>query len=158
MNLPSNSLVLVAIVLFLSGCNAGKFSVKPAIGKVLCNGKPVSSGSVSFTPIGTPGSIESGKQASGAISPDGTFKLSTYGRFDGAIVGKHSVQYTGGDEDSESAEVDESDSDETTRTRESKRSGNNQPGAQCIQKGEIIVEVKASGQNEFTIELNSPGT
>lgn len=48
------------------------------------NGKPLACGSVVFAP-------DMGRAATGAIQPDGSYVLSTYGTADGAIVGKHRV-------------------------------------------------------------------
>ena len=119
------------------------------------------SGSVTFTPISSdPSKVETGKQASGTINSDGTFILSTYGRFDGAIVGKHSVQFSGaGDEDSqdETEGDEESDTEETAGNRKDKRQGKKQKPA-CVQKGEITLEVTAQGENDFTIELTPKST
>jgi hypothetical protein len=65
------------------GCDDGP-AVAPVAGKVLYNGQPMPYGSILFQP-------RSGQPAGGAIQPDGTFKLSTFQEFDGAIVGSHKV-------------------------------------------------------------------
>lgn len=137
---------------FVAGCNSGEFTVREAGGKVTCNGVPVSGGSIAFTPEGAADSLETGKPASATIASDGTFKLSTYGRFDGAIVGKHKVTYLSGeDEDNEEAEGT-SDEDLSNRQKSSK-SVKKKSAATCVQTKEIIVEVKSSGVNDFSIEL-----
>ncbi len=75
--------------------------------------------------------------------------MTTYERFDGAIVGKHQVQYNGPENDEQESEES---SDEEKTVRKKKAAG---AVPSCIQKGEIILEVKASGTNDFTIELSS---
>lgn len=146
------ALAAVALLVTLSGCGQGKFAVKPAKGKVVAAGKPVTSGSVTFVPVGNPSDLEAGKPASGAIAEDGTFVLSTFNRFDGAIVGKHRVQYVGAEDE---------DSEEDGPTEEEATSTQARPAAQqkpqYVQNGEIIVEVTASGPNDFTIELQPGG-
>lgn len=136
------------------GCNGSQFKVAPVEGVVLCNGAPVTSGSISFNPISADNSLESGKPASASLGPDGRFVLSTYARFDGAIVGKHQVVYVGGeDEDSEESEG-VSDEDLVAQGGKSAKP-QAAPKASCVQKGEIVVEVVSSGKNDFTIELSS---
>ncbi len=140
---------LAALVSFTAGCGSTDFPVRPAKGQVLCDGKPVASGSITFTPMGDAGKRETGKPASGQIGSDGRFTLTTYERFDGAIVGKHQVQYNGPENDEQESEES---SDEEKTVRKKKAAG---AVPSCIQKGEIILEVKASGTNDFTIELSS---
>lgn len=59
--------------------------VAPVEGRVLYRGKPLEFGSVLFQP-------DVGPTARGIIQPDGTFRLSTYGNGDGAVLGTHRVQ------------------------------------------------------------------
>ncbi len=142
------SLLLTAF--FFAGCGNSEFPVRKAGGTVVCGGTPVSKGSISFSPIGEKDASLPGKPASATVGPDGKFVLSTYGRFDGAIVGKHSVEFqAAGEEDSE----DESEAAEenSSPNRSSKRKDG------CAQKGRIFVEVKSVGENEFLIELMSSG-
>jgi hypothetical protein len=144
-----------AVLFLLCGCGDNRFPVRPAKGKVVCAGKPVSIGSISFNPIGKQGSMESGKPASGAIGPDGTFVLTTNDRFDGAVVGKHSVRYFGPeDEDSDEPAVAEGSPEERARAAERAKQRRAQQKSLCVQKGEIVVEVTSDGPNEFTIELS----
>ena len=153
---PHSLTVFSAILLLgLDGCGGGEIPVRPAKGKVVCNGKPITSGSITFTPIGTDANnSDTGKQASGALNSDGTFVLSTYGRFDGAIVGKHLVQFSGsGADDSDESEIDEKSDSEPTSGKGKVIRRNNQK-SDCVQKAEITVEVAARGENDFTIELD----
>ena len=138
-------------VVYCAGCDGGDFVVRPAKGVVTCDGVPVSGGSISFTPQGDSETLETGKPASATIRDDGTFTLSTYGRFDGAIVGKHSVTYLGGDE--EDNEESEGTSDEALESRQPKKAAAARAKPTCTQTKEIIVEVTRSGENDFQIEL-----
>ena len=150
-----------ALLPLAAGCSEGNFPVRPAKGNVVCSGRPVTIGSVSFVPIGEAGTLETGKAASATIGPDGNFVLTTFNRFDGAIVGKHRVQYTSSEEDGsdeDGDQVKDPDSPEgATRAKELSRKNQAQKNALCEQKGELIVEVKSSGENNFTIELSAPG-
>ena len=68
----------------IAGCGSGELPVAPVEGTVLYNGKPLTSGVVTFLPA-------TGPVATGEIQSDGTFRLSTYGDGDGAVLGKHQV-------------------------------------------------------------------
>jgi len=97
MNLTAkfNSYLRGAGVLLLLGAVAGCGSGGKArvTGKVTMNGKPVTGGLVSFTPIAAE-KKEPGKPASGEVQQDGTYTLGTESKGDGAVPGKHSVRYT----------------------------------------------------------------
>lgn len=73
-------------VLLCFGCDSGPLVV-PVEGKVLYNGEPLPYGNISFQPT-------SGQAAGGLINPDGTFRMSTFAEYDGAIVGSHKVKFT----------------------------------------------------------------
>jgi hypothetical protein len=155
------SLSLLASLPLTAGCGDNRFPVSPAKGKVVCQGQPVTVGSVSFVPIGEPGQLETGKAATATLGSDGTFVLTTFNRFDGAIVGKHRVQYNVPEEDG-SNESDESKADpdapgQAARAAEKKRQLQAQRTLQCVQKGELILEVQSRGENDFTIELTPAG-
>jgi hypothetical protein len=126
----------------------------------VCGGQPVTVGSVTFSPIAESGNTETGKPATGTVGDDGTFVLTTNDRFDGAIVGKHSVQYIGpeDEEGTEEAEsVPEGSREEVARNLKKIRERQAKLKLQCVQKGEIIVEVTEDGENDFTIELFPAG-
>jgi hypothetical protein len=97
----SGSVLVLALAVLSSssGCGQGKFPVALAKGKVMCGGQPVTSGSVTFSPVGDSGEV--GESATATLGPDGTFVLSTNDRFDGAIVGKHTVHYVGSEGEEE---------------------------------------------------------
>ena len=144
---------LFLFLLFFAGCGDGQFPVRPAKGKILCSGKPVTSGSVTFTPIS-----EAGKPARATVGVDGSFVLSTFGKFDGAIVGKHQVQFSLQEADNtESEELDEDEGASKAVRRKAKKGQMNTTKSDCVQMGEITVEVRASGSNDFMIELTKSG-
>lgn len=161
-------LIVMVVLLILSqamGCSDAKFAVRSASGKVLCAGQPVSGGTVTFIPVGEDNTQETGKVATAEVKPDGTFVLSTYGRFDGAIQGKHRVEYSAaetnssdevetpsseGSEENESAAESESEAEEAYKKPKSKKPKSERTA--CKQKREIIVEVTSS-ENNFSIEL-----
>jgi hypothetical protein len=77
--------LLVAVLgLSLAGCGGGHPATAGVEGKVLYRGKPLEFGAVMFQPA-------AGPPASGQIQRDGTFRLSTYGSNDGAVLGAHKV-------------------------------------------------------------------
>ncbi len=81
------ALVGLGLVLWIgsiAGCGGDTLPVAPVEGTVLYNGKPLTSGVVTFLPA-------TGPVATGEIQSDGTFRLSTYGDGDGAVLGKHQV-------------------------------------------------------------------
>lgn len=92
-------LLLGLVVLVIAGCGgSGDFEVMPVRGTVMCNGKPVSGGSITFSPVGeTAKAGMSGKAAASAVGTDGSFVLSTYDEQDGAIIGRHRVVYSPAD-------------------------------------------------------------
>jgi hypothetical protein len=78
-----------------SGCGKQTFQVAPTTGVCNCDGEPMSAGLIILNPIRDPEvngtKAQIGKPAVGVIQPDGTFVMSTYGKEDGAVIGKHSV-------------------------------------------------------------------
>ena len=80
----ASALVVVAAFVILAGCGDQRPETFPVQGKVTYRGKPVTSGRVIFYP-------ENGRSAQSEILADGTFKLTTFERGDGAVVGKHQV-------------------------------------------------------------------
>jgi hypothetical protein len=77
--------LLVGLTVTAVGCGKSRMPVAPVEGKVLYRGQPLEFGSVLFQP-------DVGPTAQGIIQPDGTFRLSTYGDGDGAVLGQHRVQ------------------------------------------------------------------
>ena len=90
--------VLCGMVIVTAAIGCGESSDNHALGKVsgkvTHNGQPVNGGVVQLTPGPTTAAKgRAGKPAAGNVGADGTFKLSTYGTNDGAVVGKHKVIY-----------------------------------------------------------------
>src|SRR5690606_26352927 len=76
---------LCLLVVCLAGCGKKQpFETAKVTGSVTLDGKPVTEGSVLFTPA-------QGWPASGKLDTEGHFTLSTYEDQDGAIVGKHEI-------------------------------------------------------------------
>jgi hypothetical protein len=82
----------LCLAVSLGGC--GTDHNKPPLGKVrgkvTYNGQPVTSGSVTFTPIAGQGAA-TGQPATGQIESDGSYELTTFNTGDGAILGQHAV-------------------------------------------------------------------
>jgi len=125
--------ILILLVLGLTaGCGGGGMYKTAAVkGHVTCDGKPVSGGTITFSPVA--GDAEKGanpgKAASGSVDASGNFVLSTYANDDGAVVGKHKVVYASGADPSSKEPV-------------------------CKAPADLVKEVVA-GDNEFTIELST---
>lgn len=88
----------VALLIVLTGCSGGAKQAETGkvSGKVTHEGKPVEAGSITFAPITTGASADTGvatKPAGGAIKSDGSYVLTTYLDGDGAIVGRHKVTF-----------------------------------------------------------------
>ncbi len=89
-------MALLIGVAAVSGCGsgAGKSPVAKVSGKVTFDGQAVTGGTISLFPTGAAKATEAGKAGICLIQSDGSFKASTYGEFDGAIIGKHQVMYS----------------------------------------------------------------
>ncbi|MFO0863118.1 MAG: hypothetical protein U0744_00400 [Gemmataceae bacterium] len=74
------------------GCGGGRELARVS-GKVTFNGKPVSGGSLTFSPQGGSTEANPGKPAVGVVR-DGNYSLGTFAESDGAFVGKHTVSYS----------------------------------------------------------------
>lgn len=84
-------LILICAVLCCAGCGSGNYKTGKVTGKITVGGKPVTGGDVMFMPLGKNEKGESGKSARAQIRADGTYSLTTYDAFDGAVIGKHQV-------------------------------------------------------------------
>jgi hypothetical protein len=127
----------IALALGSLGCQHQGPTVAPVTGKVLLNGKPLTQGNVVTHPSG-------GRGSNGVIQSDGSFRLSTYGKQDGAIVGIHKVGVL---------------------AFEGKvGSGPEAVGGKMIvpqryinpETSQLTIEVTADGPNEPVIQLSSP--
>lgn len=134
----------------LAGCGSDSFSVAPAKGSVVFSGAPVTGGSVTLVPIVADDQKLAGKPAKGEVTADGSFVLSTYDRFDGAVVGRHRVIYESpeGSEGEESAA--EGEDEPAAQRADQRKSG--KPSNLQVRPG-TEVEVKSGSENVFQIEL-----
>jgi hypothetical protein len=77
----------------MGGC--GTDPSKPPLGRVhgrvTYNGKPLTNGSVIFTPVAGPTGGATGQIAAGQLGSDGSYTLTTFEKGDGAILGQHVV-------------------------------------------------------------------
>jgi uncharacterized GH25 family protein len=117
-------LLAVALVAGLAaGC--GGPTVAPVKGRVIYNGQPVKEAAVTFSPAGPADKLETGKPGTGFTDENGYFELSTFKKYDGALVGTHTVHVT---------------LDDTNP-------------AKCKRSKSLSLEIKP-GPNEFTIEMD----
>lgn len=85
---PSGAARLCLLALLAAaGCGPRLHKTYPVEGKVVFkDGTPLTGGSVEFQ---SDAEATKGLNASGPIRPDGTFRLYTYRKFDGAVAGPH---------------------------------------------------------------------
>jgi len=84
---PRRGLVLSATLTVLIGsCGPGEVHppTLPVQGKVTYDGKPVPKGTITFQ-------SDAGHAAVGEIQPDGSYRLGTFAKDDGAVLGHHKV-------------------------------------------------------------------
>lgn len=85
MNRLLASWLFCTIAALVAGCSSSpQFETAQAAGRVTLDGKPVTQGSVVFTP-------PQGWPARGELDAEGRFTLSTYETGDGAILGQHEI-------------------------------------------------------------------
>jgi hypothetical protein len=72
-------------ILAPAGCGPKKPATAPVAGRVLLDGRPVADAAVLFQPVA------GGVPARGGTDAEGRFRLSTFARDDGALVGRHRV-------------------------------------------------------------------
>jgi hypothetical protein len=80
-----SSLLCCLLMLVSAGCGSKYPPTAQVKGKITLNGKPVTTGRISFHP--TTGE----RPALGHIGPDGAYSLTTFERGDGALLGHHKV-------------------------------------------------------------------
>lgn len=137
---------LLLLCLVIVGCSQGPTDTPPLArvkGTVTLDGKPLTQGSVQFTPDKNRGTT--GRMALGNINEDGTFELMTIRADDGAQVGYHLVAI---------------ESYETTAFDPNKPA--NQAPKSLIpaqyanpQTSKLTAEVKAGEENVFNFDLKS---
>src|SRR6187402_2127746 len=73
------------LALVTAGCGSKHPLTAPVKGKITIDGKPVTTGRISFHPV-------SGERPALAnIQPDGSYSLTTFEDGDGALLGRHKV-------------------------------------------------------------------
>ena len=79
---------MLALLACVVGCSGNPAPTYPVQGTVRLDGKPMARGTVLFEPAepGPDGKVHS---ARATIGPDGTYRLSTFGQYDGAVAGRH---------------------------------------------------------------------
>ncbi|MGD9854615.1 MAG: hypothetical protein AB7U20_06640 [Planctomycetaceae bacterium] len=126
-----------------SGCRKSPYELADVRGTATCNGQPMTSGVVIFSPVPDDrGAVteKPGKPATDKLDENGKFVLSTYGDEDGAVVGKH-----------------------TARVSMPSREDDDPPGPPCGgtvfepgTKTPRVFEIVAGETNEFTLEFSNP--
>src|SRR5262245_51232722 len=86
------AMLLCLLLTAVAGCSGGKTA--SVSGQVTYNGKPVTGGSLSFSPVPANGQQEPGKPGNAVVGDDGKYVVGTYGESDGAVIGKHQVSYS----------------------------------------------------------------
>jgi hypothetical protein len=146
--------ILPSLTLLLAGCGGNEFSVAPVRGTVLCEGQPVPPGTITFAPVAAKEGAIPGKVATGQVTADGKFVLTTYEKDDGAIIGSHVVSYAP-HQAGEGQEVEEGDEGTTpaatTATAKPRPKGKRPP---CQVGGQAKAEV-AAGENDLKIDLSN---
>jgi hypothetical protein len=73
------------LVLVTAGCGSKYPPTAPVNGKITIDGKPVTTGRISFHPV------NGERPALANIQPDGSYSLTTFEDGDGALLGRHKV-------------------------------------------------------------------
>ena len=135
----SNAMILAIWTCVALGCrDSGQLETAPVAGRVLIDGKPLTTGTVAFIP-------QRGRGARGNIQSDGSFELSTYQDGDGAVLGIHSATVTAiATSGSAHLQFEERDVKYLTPARYS-----------IAGESGLVFEVKAGEANKFTLELKS---
>lgn len=74
----------------MAGCS-GSAPTGSVTGKVTYKGSPVEGGTLTFVPESTEGK---GVPGSATVAADGTYTVGSYGKNDGAVIGKHKISYS----------------------------------------------------------------
>jgi hypothetical protein len=131
--------VLLAAV--SAGCGS-QSDMAPVDGVVRLDGAPLTKGIVTFVP-------DAGRSASGPIGSDGTFQLSTLGKSDGALVGKHRITITATNVPTGPPNFD------LDRPNASPVQGGVPARYASAEASELTFEVKAGESNHAELELTS---
>ncbi len=87
--------LFIATVFALLGCSSSEYKIAPVEGTVTYQGNKLTFGKLYFRPVkkGEGEGENPGRPAFATIDEQGHYRLSTYGQYDGAIVGAHNVQF-----------------------------------------------------------------
>ena len=83
-------LPLAVCCLAMWGCGKSPPTTIPVHGQVTWEGKPLTTGTVTFQPVKT-GEGQPLRPAKGSLGPDGTYRLSMFRTHDGAMPGEYAV-------------------------------------------------------------------
>jgi len=92
------SLAAGLVVLAGLGCSRESFDVAPVHGTVSVDGKPLFQGKVMFAPVAK-GEGSPGKPGWSRIELNGAYRLSTFRKNDGAVIGEHWVTIVNSNEE-----------------------------------------------------------
>jgi hypothetical protein len=153
MNVTLRACGTIALMMMISqGCGSDNFAVAPAKGIVKYSGSPVGSGSITFVPISEVEGKPAGKPAKAELKEDGTFVLSTYDQFDGAVIGRHKVIYESPEEDEHEEAEPAGDGETEAPAKKPSQKNGSKPKRLQVKDG-TEVEVKTGSENSFDIEL-----
>ena len=83
----------VSLIVLPFGVGCGGSKMGDVRGKILYKGQPVTTGVISFMPKVPENQLDGGRPATGVPDEKGEFRLSTFAKHDGALVGTHTVIY-----------------------------------------------------------------
>ncbi len=130
------ALAMLSALPGVTGCGRDGLPTYPVTGKVVFpNGRPLEGGTIVFESVDHPVAARS------VIDMDGSFRLGTYEKGDGAVAGLHRVGIT-------PADPMEIDRDERRPPRVI------HPKYKDIDESGLEFEVQAKGPNEFEIEVS----
>lgn len=145
---------VTAILTFVSvsviGCGSGLETARVE-GKVTHSSKPVTAGTIVFTPVDDAGKTRDGKPALAEVQEDGSFSLRTYEPGDGAILGKHRVSYSPPEEDEPESDVTAGADGEESKAPSSKPQQRIEDGLEVAPDSQIVEVTK--GDNTINIKL-----
>jgi len=92
------SLAVGLFVGAMAGCGHESYDVAPVHGIVSVDGQPLFQGKVMFAPVAK-GEGNPGRPAWSKIEPDGAYRLTTFRKSDGAVIGEHWVTIINSEEE-----------------------------------------------------------
>jgi hypothetical protein len=87
-------LALLVTISVLAGCSESEYNMADVEGTVTIDGQPVTWGTLMFTPNrSAENEGKPGKSSVGPVDDEGRFRLTTYRKHDGAIIGSHTIRF-----------------------------------------------------------------